>query len=54
MAHHAHHDDKRAAITGMLITAAALFLIAFSIVKLTNMKFAGHEAGSAPAAAAKH
>jgi hypothetical protein len=50
MAHHAHHDDKGAAFTGMIVTAVALFIIAFTIVKLTNMKFAGHEAG-APAAA---
>ena len=54
MSHHAHHDDKRAAFTGMIVTAAALFIIAFSIVKLTNAKFAGHEAGGAPAAEAKH
>ena len=54
MAHHAHHDDKRAAFTGLIVTAVALFIIAFTIVKLTNAKFASHEAGGAPAAAAKH
>ena len=33
--------DKKAAITGMIVTAVALFLMAFTIVKLTNSKYAG-------------
>jgi hypothetical protein len=39
-----HHGDKRAAFIGMLVTSALLFLMAFTIVKLTNAKFAGHAA----------
>ena len=36
--------DKRAAFVGMIVTAALLFIMAFTIVKLTNAKFAGHKA----------
>ena len=36
--------DKRAAFVGMIVTAAVLFIMAFTIVKLTNAKFAGHKA----------
>lgn len=36
--------DKRAAFAGLIATAALLFLMAFTIVKLTNAKFAGHKA----------
>jgi hypothetical protein len=39
-----HIGDKRAAFIGMIVTAAALFVMAFTIVKLTNAKFAGHKA----------
>ena len=37
-------EDKRAAFIGMIVTAALLFGMAFTIVKLTNAKFAGHKA----------
>jgi hypothetical protein len=33
--------DKRAAFTGMIVTAILLFIIAFGISQLTNMKYAG-------------
>ncbi len=48
-------EDKKAAITGMIITAISLFVLAFTIVMLTNRKFAGaeHEKG-APAAQTQH
>ena len=36
--------DKRAAFVGMIVTAVLLFIMAFTIVKLTNAKFAGHNA----------
>ena len=36
--------DKRAAFVGLIVTAAVLFVMAFTIVKLTNAKFAGHKA----------
>ena len=47
-------EDKKAAITGMIVTAISLFIMAFTIVILTNKKFAGAEHGAAPAAEAKH
>jgi hypothetical protein len=40
-------EDKRAAFIGLIVTAIALFVIAFTIVELTNRKFAGHEEGKA-------
>ena len=43
MAQH-HGSDKGAAFAGMIVTATLLFLMAFTIVKLTNAKFAGHAA----------
>lgn len=48
-------EDKKAAITGMIITAVSLFVIAYAIVLLTNRKFAGaeHEKG-APSAQTQH
>jgi hypothetical protein len=36
--------DKRSAFTGMIVTAIALFVIAFTIVQLTNAKYAGEGA----------
>jgi hypothetical protein len=35
--------DKRSAVIGMIVTGIALFIFAFTIVKLTNAKFAGGE-----------
>jgi hypothetical protein len=37
-----HTSDKGAAFTGLIVTAIAIFIICFTIVKLTNAKFAGH------------
>ncbi len=41
----AHHpEDRRAAYTGLIVGAVALVVLCFTIVKLTNLKFAGaHE-----------
>lgn len=36
--------DKRAAFVGMVVTTVLLFIMSFTIVKLTNAKFAGHAA----------
>ena len=48
-------EDKKAAITGMIVTAISLFIMAFTIVILTNKKFEGAEHGTAaPAAETKH
>lgn len=35
--------DKRSAYIGMIVTSVLLFLLAFTIVKLTNAKYAGGE-----------
>lgn len=44
-----HPTDKSAAFRGLIITSILLFLVVTSIVKLTNMKYAGHEAGAVEA-----
>ena len=60
MAHdHAHHDhkgDARAAFTGLIVGAIVLLALLYTIVMLTNRKFAGHaaEAPAATAPAAPH
>lgn len=49
--------DKAAAFKGLVVTTILLAVMAYSIVLLTNRKFAGHAPeGGAPAApaAAKH
>ncbi|MGK2935594.1 MAG: hypothetical protein ACSLFE_10185 [Gemmatimonadaceae bacterium] len=47
----AKSSDLGAALTGLIMGAVALFIIVFTIVKLTNSSFAGeHEAAAAPAA----
>ena len=33
---HSHGSDKRAAFTGLVVTAVLLFLMSFTIVKLTS------------------
>ncbi|MCC6316339.1 MAG: hypothetical protein IT361_01515 [Gemmatimonadaceae bacterium] len=43
-------SDKPAAFRGLILTALALFVMCFTIVKLTNKKFASHTASAAPAA----
>ena len=39
-----HAGDKKAAFIGMIVTSLLIFIMAFTIVKLTNAKFAGHAA----------
>jgi hypothetical protein len=39
--------DKKAAYRGLIITAILLFLLSFTIVQLTNRKYAG-EKGAHP------
>ena len=41
-----HGSDKRAAFTGLIVTATLLFLMAFTIVKLTNNAYS-HEGSAA-------
>jgi len=45
----APHNDQPAAFRGLVISAILLFAMAYTIVQLTNAKFAGHKA-EAPAA----
>lgn len=45
-----HPEDRKAAFTGLIVGAIALVAICFTIVQLTNRKFAGHEKPSAEAA----
>ncbi len=39
-----HGTDKKAALTGLVVTAVLLFLMAFTIVELTNKMYAGEKA----------
>ena len=41
-------SDRKAAYTGLIIGAVAVFIILFSVVKVTNASFAGEE-GEKPA-----
>lgn len=51
MATNAHRSsDLSAALTGLIVGAVALFIIVFTIVKLTNSSYAGEHV-AAPAAA---
>jgi hypothetical protein len=40
-----HLEDKKAAFVGMIVTTALLFVMAFTIVKLTNAHFEKEKAG---------
>jgi hypothetical protein len=45
--HHAHHEsDKGAAYTGLIVGLIALLVMCTTIVKLTNAKYAKHEAAA--------
>ena len=47
-----YDGDKKAAFIGLVVTAALLFTMSFTIVKLVNAKFA-HEKGEAKAGETK-
>jgi hypothetical protein len=47
--HTAPPSDRKAAYTGLIVGAIAVFIILFSVVKVTNASFAG-EAGEKGAA----
>ncbi|MEP7343611.1 MAG: hypothetical protein ABI877_00030 [Gemmatimonadaceae bacterium] len=44
-----HGTDKQAALTGLVVTAVLLFIMCFTIVKLTNAKYANKEGAHAEA-----
>lgn len=47
--------DKSAAFTGLILGAITIFVIIFSIVRMTNAKYSGAgEGGETPPAAAPH
>lgn len=43
-------SDRKAAFTGLIAGAIAVFIILFATVKLTNAQFAGHGEQHAPEA----
>ena len=45
-----HSGDKSAGFTGLILGAIALFVILFSIVRLTNAHYNNEKAEAAPAA----
>ena len=46
--HHGHHDsDMKAAFTGLIVGLIALLVMATTIVKLTNAKYANKHEGAA-------
>ena len=47
-----HEGDLKAGVTGLIIGAALLVAVTFTIVKLTNASHAGHAAPATPAAGA--
>jgi len=46
-----HPGDKSAGFTGLILGAIAIFLIVFTIVRLTNAKYNNEKAEAAPATA---
>ena len=46
-------SDRKAAYTGLIIGAVAVFIILFSVVKVTNAHFAGEEGGKPASEAPK-
>ena len=51
--HSAAPSDRKAAFTGLIIGAVAVFIILFAVVKVTNASFAGEEGEKAAAETAK-
>ncbi len=50
MSHATHHpEDRSAAFTGLIVGVVALAIICFTIVKLTNAKYASHAKPAAEA-----
>ena len=51
--HPAHHNDRRAAFTGLILGAIFVGGILFSVVKLTQASFANERGGHEAAAETK-
>lgn len=51
--HSAPPSDRKAAYTGLIVGAIAIFIILFSVVKITNASFAGEEGEKAAAESPK-
>jgi hypothetical protein len=43
---HPHHSDMPAAFTGLVVGLVFLLIMVLTIVKLTNAKYARHEAAA--------
>jgi hypothetical protein len=51
--HSAPPSDRKAAYTGLIVGAIAVFIILFSVVKITNASFGGEEGEKAAAESPK-
>jgi len=51
--HSAPPSDRKAAYTGLIVGAIAVFIILFSVVKITNARFGGEEGEKAAAESPK-
>jgi hypothetical protein len=51
--HSAPPSDRKAAYTGLIVGAVAVFIILFTVVKVTNASFAGEEGEKAASEATK-
>ena len=51
--HSAPPSDRKAAYTGLVLGAVAVFIILFTVVKVTNASFAGEHEAKAETEAAK-
>jgi hypothetical protein len=51
--HSATESDRKAAYTGLIVGAVAVFIILFAVVKVTNNHFAGEEGEKAAAETTK-
>ncbi len=51
--HSAAPSDRKAAFTGLIVGAVAVFIILFAVVMLTNASHAGEEGAKAAAETAK-
>lgn len=49
-----HPGDKSAGFSGLILGGIVLFVVLFSIVKMTNAKYAGEHGAKAAAEAGAH
>jgi hypothetical protein len=44
-----HPEDRKAAVTGLIVGIVALLVVCYTVVKLTNAKFGAHTPAAAEA-----